>query len=368
MTNRRKFIKQAAVAGIAGSIVTPLNILSQRKPDRCQNFGFKIACWCNLSPDFSGDNNQMRMQMDYIEQAGIDILLPFIQSNNYNTDAEDKLQRLLISAKERGVQVQPVVSLPLVGVLELSKEEINRRSYLSGRPGGHQFDGRRLCASWRETRKSELKIIKDIIKTYRVDGIHLDYIRYIDTDQSLKWPCRCDACQNTYKHLFGKNILTAEDLKIPGILQKFLNFRGENIRSLVEQARGIAEEAGIFFSMAARADYFGDALVEGQDWVQWGRDGLMDIICPMNYSTNREIHRTKLSSQLALIGTTVPIYDGIGRRSSAGELTTKEMIEQAEDALQLGASGISIFKFSAMGQEDFRELGAFKRANINNGI
>jgi uncharacterized lipoprotein YddW (UPF0748 family) len=158
-------------------------------------------------------------------------------------------------------------------------------------------------------------------------------------------------------------MLTAEDLKIPGILQKFLNFRGENIRSLVEQARTIVKNAGVSFSMAARANYFGSALVEGQDWVQWARDGLMDFICPMNYTTDREVHKEKLSLQMNLIDTAVPIYDGIGRKSSAGENTTAQMIRQAEDALHLGARGVTIFKFGAMNKKDFRELGAFKSAN-----
>jgi len=97
--------------------------------------------------------------------------------------------------------------------------------------------------------------------------------------------------------------------------------------------------------------------------VQWARDGLMDFICPMNYSTDRETHRQRLSGQMALIGTSVPMYDGIGRSSSAGDITSAQMIQQAEDALQLGASGMAIFRLDAMDEEDFRELGAFKRAN-----
>ena len=150
-----------------------------------------------------------------------------------------------------------------------------------------------------------------------------------------------------------------------GILQKHLDFRGENIRNLVEQVVRVVDEAGLSLSMAARADYFGSALVEGQDWVQWARDGLMDSICPMNYSTDRAVYRERLSGQMSLIGKSVPIYDSIGRKSSAGEITPAQMIQQAEDALQLGASGVAIYDLAAMGEEDFRELGAFKRANTS---
>jgi len=54
---------------------------------------------------------------------------------------------------------------------------------------------------------------------------------------------------------------------------------------------------------------------------------------------------------------------GIGRKSSAGEMTAADMVQQAGDALELGASGLAIFHLAAMGDEDFRELGAFKKAN-----
>lgn len=329
----------------------------------------KIACWCHLDRDFVGNDEQVRSHLDRVVEAGIDILLPFVHSENevwYQADLtdlkqEDRLTRLLILAKDRGLQVEPTV-LPICD-FGLSQEERNRRNYQSGQPGGNHCDGR-FCASWAKTREGGLKIIQDIMAHHSVDGIHLDAIRYLDTGQSLQWPCRCEACRTQYQDLFGKDTLTAEDLKVPGILQKFLNFRGENIRGLVEQVARVVDKAGLSLSMAARADYFGSALVEGQDWVQWARDGLMDFICPMNYSTDREVHRKRLSGQMSLIGKSVPIYDGIGRKSSAGEIAPAQMIQQAEDALQLGASGVAIFHLAAMGDEDFRELGAFKRANM----
>ncbi|MDA0748358.1 MAG: hypothetical protein O2954_17715 [bacterium] len=84
-----------------------------------------------------------------------------------------------------------------------------------------------------------------------------------------------------------------------------------------EQVKGTVDEVGLALSMAARADYFGSAFVEGQDWAQWARDGFMDFICPMNYDTDRKVHRERLSEQMSLIGKSVPIYDGIGRKSSA---------------------------------------------------
>jgi len=328
----------------------------------------KIVCWCHLDRDFLGSDEDAQRYVGRVAEAGIDILLPFVHAESevwYRSDlkgvqADDRLTRLLRYAREQGVQVQPTV-LPITAY-GLSEEQRSQRSYQSGQPDGNACDGR-FCASWAETREAGLRTSQDIIANHEVDGIHLDAIRYTDTGQSLAWPCRCGACRAGYREFIGQDAITADDLKEAGKLKKFLEFRGRNIRGLVEETKSVTDDAGIALSMAARASYFGAALVEGQDWVQWARDGLMDFICPMNYSTDRERHKELLSMQMSLIGESVPIYSGIGRKSSAGEMGPADMIQQAGEALELGASGIAIFHLAAMGDEDFHELGAFKKAN-----
>jgi uncharacterized lipoprotein YddW (UPF0748 family) len=114
-------------------------------------------------------------------------------------------------------------------------------------------------------------------------------------------------------------------------------------------------------SMAARADYFGSALVEGQDWINWGHAGLFDFICPMNYTTDREKHKKLLTMQLKLMDGTTDIYSGLGRKWSGGETETEGMIKQADDALSLGAAGVSIFHYRGLKKKDFTALKAFSK-------
>lgn len=328
----------------------------------------KIACWCHLDRDLLGDENSIKTELDQIQNAGIDILLPFIYDETkamYQTDLpfseqNDRFSQILPLAKEREIEIQATI-LPITGY-GLSTAERERRSYRSNQPGGNPCDGR-FCASWAETRNQGLGIIRDVLKNHAVDGIHLDAIRYIDTDQSLKWPCQCEACRAQYRESIGKDTISAPDLEIPGIHYKYLELRGKNIRELVDHSRTEVTARKLKLSMAARAAYFEAALVEGQDWVAWAREGLMEFICPMNYSTIREVHRNHLATQMALIGDSVPIYDGIGRLSSAGELTTAQMTQQAEDALELGAKGLAIFHLNGMNEKDFTELAAFKKGN-----
>lgn len=83
--------------------------------------------------------------MDRVVQAGIDILLPFIHSENevwYQSDLntskeEDRFTRLLKLAKQSGIQVHPTV-LPITDY-GLSEVERTRRSYKSGQPSGNRL-------------------------------------------------------------------------------------------------------------------------------------------------------------------------------------------------------------------------------------
>ncbi len=354
-----------------------------------------IACWCHLERDFKGSDEETRQRMDQAMEGGINILLPFIHSRGnarYRTrlkyeSVQDTFSRVLALAKERGIEVHPVV-LP-ISAMGISDQEKVRRSYFPGKPGTKP-PGRQMCASWKETRDTGVLIVSDIMENYDVDGIHLDGVRYHDTGESLEHPCQCEACRQKYMELLGMDTVSPEDLKVPGILHKFIQFREDNIHEMVLRIRDLVKPKGIKLSMASRAHYLGtplplspalleryfgtsrkeeqdwgkfSSMVEGQDWVAWAHEGLMDYICPMNYSTDSDFHLMRLKEQLALVKSSAPIYDGIGRKSSVGEISPSEMVKQAEDAMKAGAAGIAIFHFNILGNDDFRELAAFKRAN-----
>jgi hypothetical protein len=330
----------------------------------------RILAWAHAHADFAGPHDQMRRLLHQAREVGIEALLPFVHSTPQEDQAwynstlhgfvvKDLLSRLTELGREAGIEIHPILG----GITDVGQSPAARRrhSYQSGRPGGSRQDGR-FCASDAATRTGPPRIAIDILDHHACSGLHLDYMRYLDTGNGLKWPCRCPACRQRYRVVFGREEITAADLATPGATYKYLQFRNANIAGEVAQIHEIARQRGVKLSLAARADYFGAALVEGQDWADWARRGWLDFICPMNYTTNREEHRRLLATQLSLVGGACPVYSGVGRQWSAGELTTAEMIRQAEDALTLGAAGIAVFKFEALTEQDFAALRAFSRS------
>jgi len=369
--DRRQFIKSAALSGAGIGMMTKSPVAySLNKIERNKVLKRKILVWSHIYLDFLGNDDSVRKEFSMMRDSGIALLLMFIHSHPeenqswYNSSLygfvkQDKLSRLLQIAKEVDLEIHPLVgSITDTG---LSDHTRVKRSYASGKPGGHSKDGR-FCASWEGNRMGGIKISLDVLDHHKVSGIHLDYIRYIDTGIGLKWPCQCEACKQNYLGLFGKEMLTEEDFSSPGVLYKYLQFRNSNILDAVLQHARLARQYQVQLSMAARANYFKSALVEGQDWVGWAKKGLFDFICPMNYTLDRAHHKKMLKQQLELIDGQVPIYSGLGRKWSGGENSMDEVIRQAEDALTLGASGISIFHYNGFKPKDFKILKRFRRS------
>lgn len=289
----------------------------------------------------------------------------------FQAETHDLLTPLLEAARREGTQAEPWL-LPFVTELlrdEKREDLFPRRAYQSAefasRPAGETVDGatkdgKVLCPTWPENRARAIVILSDLIEQHgtSLTGIDLDMVRYPNADVSWEHPCHCEACRSKYRELFGKESLTRNDLEQPGVAYRFTRFRNDCIAGMVEEIRDITHRAGLRLTMSARADFFGAAVLEGQDWVRWAREGLVDVVFTMNYSTDLEAHGRNVQQHAGLMQTQdkAAHYDGIGRSSSMGENSMDQVLQLARDALDAGVDGVSIFHYNAMDDQDFARL------------
>jgi len=279
-------------------------------------------------------------------------------------ECENLLGPLASAGKREGIRVEPWWLPTSMTLADDTLEQRRQRTYQSATPDGNTKHGKGLCLSWPEVRERAIRILQDMIETAGSDiaGIHMDVIRYTDSPYIIEQPCQCEACRGQYKQLMGMDTLTAEDLKQPGVMFKYLQFRGRYVRELVEQAREITNKAGLGLSMAARADYQNWALPEGQDWVAWARSGLIDFLCTMNYFIDREKHRSYAQHHGRLMSgiNDVAYLGGIGRKSSFDELPPEALGDFIKDTLSAGSDGICIYHYDAMTDTDFDVFGKLR--------
>lgn len=327
----------------------------------------RLGIWCHVDADFTHGRDAAARRMDQIAAAGVDFLLAYVTpeegtfyyaSDLPDIESEDHFSLVLELARERGIHVHPWV-FPSSWVDRAPAKPGADGAYVSGKPGGHPRDGV-FCGSWAPRLEPGVVFARDMLAHHPLEGLHLDVVRYREVDQCREWPCRCQACSRLYREYIGKDFLTADDLRVPGILFKFMQLRQHQIHGVVRRMKALADEHGVKLSLAARTDYFNWALLEGQDWVRWVREGLFDFVCTMNYKVERGEHRDLARLHTALTDGCVPLYDGIGRYSSMGELSPREMIQFADDAIEAGADGVAVFKLEPMVEKDFALLRSWR--------
>lgn len=199
-----------------------------------------------------------------------------------------------------------------------------------------------------------------------VKGLSLDGVRYPNTVLQERHPCSCPACCARRLPWLGHGPLTPDDLTDPSLVFKEVQSKGQVIANLISAISAAVRSRGLRLSIAARAVYagrdtqfniapmwgYGPAVFEGQDWAAWCRDGWLDDIHFMNYSTDFARFERLARSHLALAGQgRAALYEGIGVSSSAGKLPIDTFRRQLDLTCELGMTGVTIFSWTAATDE-----------------
>ena len=143
-----------------------------------------------------------------------------------------------------------------------------------------------LCPSQALNRKLERDAMLELVERYPVDGVHFDYMRY--ADEKL---CYCDSCKINFAAESGMQDMLSgwpADFAVGGKYHEiYQDWRRSLIHSL---AREIARDVHLYdpyviVSLAARNSISWAAVSDAQEWWKWVDEGILDILCPMDYHT-----------------------------------------------------------------------------------
>jgi uncharacterized lipoprotein YddW (UPF0748 family) len=158
----------------------------------------------------------------------------------------------------------------------------------------------------------EVQALRDLVERYDVDGVHLDYVRYPPG-------------------------LPPGAVKASAITH-FVRRVHEELKSARKDIRISAAVWGAYPACVSSV---------GQDWALWLQEGLVDFVCPMNYTEDRYQFNALLEKQLALPRARGRIVAGIGVTSAESQLRPDEVIDQVLTLRRLdGVSGFALFDMS----------------------
>lgn len=294
----------------------------------------------------------------------------------------DPLAVTLAEAKQRGLKVHAWLNTSLLANLDAlptdPKHVYNRHpewlavprpvaaELYKMSPGDPRYRAR--IVEWSKANRGELegvytgpanakvrehiyKIWMDVLKNYEVDGLHFDYVRLASPDfdysrtsldKFRKWlePKLSKEERSQLKQSSKNNPLVAPET----YADKFGEFQREQITMLVQRIyRGVKKQKPqVTVSAAVFANHEQAYTRRFQDWRRWLSMGILDVACPMAYSTDTAIFQKQIE-----IATTSA--HAAGRRVWAGigayRIPSESTVEKINAARTLGSDGIILFSY-----------------------
>ena len=213
-----------------------------------------------------------------------------------------------------------------------------------------------LCPNNPIVRNYLKEMYNNISKIPEVDGINLDYVRYIEQNYWIKYKpdgdtCYCNHCVSSFLKKTGMNITKH---KHPYKVKKWADYRVSVITSFVNEIAEIVHSNGKRISADVYPGPGLSTIKTRQKWEDWN----IDMVFPMIYTDvfkkntewiGQQTREGKVKLKLQKNRKKPMLYTGL----QAEAMSDKDFRRGVELAYENGAHGICVFKLSNINEEKF---------------
>jgi len=200
-------------------------------------------------------------------------------------------------------------------------------------------------------------VVREIVRAYPVDGLHLDFIRYPGPTFDYS-----KAMLEGFRRRTGGGDMLAQPTAHPA---EWDAYRRELLTALTTRLADAArqERPGLVLSAAVAPDEAQAVNNKFQDWPRWLATGVLQALCPMTYTPDSRLFSMQLAAVRERTGPTQPLWAGI----AAYRLDVAGIVEKVALARQAGAQGVVLFSHESLAPQDLRPLrdGAFGRQLVS---
>lgn len=281
----------------------------------------------------------------------------------------DPLSELCRLGKKYNIQIIPWVEVYFIGFQDsiLVAEKNEWLAYARhGKPDSRLEKGYYyFCPAREDVREFWLQVYEHLLKTYPIDGLQLDYIRYPRSLPMEEGYCYCSVCRRNFQKLFGADPLSLNPLGNEERWLKWDEYRREQVTIFVEQVRQLQKRVRPEIKLSA--DVFPDMHEakeqKFQDWELWLKKGYLDQIYFMAYTTDNNMLRKQGASLIPQIPQNIQTIVGLGPYLG---FRPEMLLEQIRISREIGATGVCLFSLEYLSPEDFKALkqGSFRFAPV----
>jgi uncharacterized lipoprotein YddW (UPF0748 family) len=313
------------------------------------------AVWIS-STMFEDDEKEATQQLEELlkkyDEIGINHLFCFSSMMYQNQKKWDFLTLLIKEAHKKDIKVHPIFcpyrKVKLEGEIKEHPEWLIR-----GKKGEIYLNLNMANSEAREYFKRE--IIQAL--KYDIDGIHLDGIRFPINQGYSYDKVTCEA----FKKEFGDSPLDVHQDCGSMVWCEWIKWNANHITTLVKDIKEILNKSGkdVVLGVDVFPDYETAKVLIGQDWELWAKEGIVDIICPMQYTNDLDVFRKSVNTAVTIANGKCLVYSGIGIRSSHNNNTPEGVVQEVIIAREEGADGVVFFFGSTLTDEFMDKLKMF---------
>jgi uncharacterized lipoprotein YddW (UPF0748 family) len=209
-------------------------------------------------------------------------------------------------------------------------------------------------------------VVRDIAQRYAVDGIHLDYMRYPTEDFDYSHDALAGFRDSVVADLsladrrqYDRRVTGEPLIYTQAFPERWRAFRSNQLTNLIVKVREAVKTAKptATISAAVMPDLAEASSRHLQDWKTWLEQDLIDVVCPMAYTTDAATFVAQITAARSAAGRH-PLWAGIG----AYQLSSVQIIANVQAARRLGVGGIILFSYDSLtgptrGPEYLSEVG-----------
>lgn len=310
----------------------------------------------NLEPraeelgDQPGDFDPLALTIDRAHEVGIRVHAWINMYLVANLETLPRNRAHLIYRHPEWIMVPREIAPELYGI-DPSDPRYLARIVDHARQNRNELEGLYASPAHPQVKDNIFNIWMDVARNYNVDGLHFDYVRYPNPQFDYGRASLDRFRTETEKDLEpeDREFLAAEFEKDPLIHattfpDKYAQFQRNQVTDLVARIyKGVKRaKPHALISAAVFANESEASRSRFQDWRLWLRQGWLDIVCPMAYTTETDAFRRQLSSAIDN-SSGKRVWGGIG----AWRQTADQTIEKINVARELGAQGFILFSYDS---------------------
>ena len=199
-----------------------------------------------------------------------------------------------------------------------------------------------------------MKLIDEIITTYKPDGINLDYIRYpncVSGSESTSWGYT-DYARNEFKMIFGVD--PVDIAKSDPLWLEWTNYRRQKITDMVKKAGELGRRKHTYISAVIFPDRQAALNNKLQDWKTWSTRGYLNGFTPLFLTCDAKTANKMMMDIINAKSANTDFYAGLFVTFMGG--SDEDLIRLIHEARKVNAKGVILFDYAHLSNKYINTL------------